>query len=407
MTLQELLQALTGRPSAQKLGPDGQYIAPESDDRARRQEYMTTIEAPPAPPPANDLMEALRRVQSGQQSPVRPDLQRFETDMQAVEQARGQVSAELLQQQEALRRNLADIAAQQSQEAERQQRIAATSGRDLASIQQPIPQTPALPAPRPAAVRPAPTERDLIGAAFANRANTDGDRLLSYLDRGPQSPQPTTQPQIPTANPRADTAPQSRFPLVNANLNVNPPPTGGRMTPAPLNPGQNIYTDRFQAPRPEFPFGPGGMPALSSVPPPELIGNDFRPPAPAAPPVNPIPAPSGPSGGPLVPANMFPASNEGRPGFSADELNRAERDRIIGLPSNLQIGPAAPPTPTPMRVAPEPAPIPPAVPQSAIQPQTIQPKMGDALPQHLKDQLLAEAARLTRERKAKPIAGGL
>lgn len=379
MTLEDLIAALTGRDDRPyKQGPTGEYLPPE------------TYNLPGAP---NTLMEAVARAQQNPAGPALPPnspLASVQGAMQNEASTYQAAQAANTRLREALARGIADEHASQAQNQERLQRVQGVSGvGDMpASGAQPTPAPLPPPAPPPV-LRPAPTQIA-------------------------QAPAPRPQPQVPMVDPRADTRAMATAPapLVTANLNQAPPQTGGRMPAAPLNArGQVIFNDRFQTMPPEEPFPgmgnqrftpftnvtgtrppPASRPAIQTqAAPTQVIGAGY-----GGQPINAqTPAPAA-QGGPVVPANRFPVSNEGRPGFSADELNRAELARFNAQPSNVMPANASAngAQPGPMRT-PAPPPLPPDLPPGTVQQPAVPAQMGTEMPPHLREQLLDFARRQT------------
>lgn len=400
MDLQQLILQLMGGAKDTE--------AREPDDA----EYLP----PPGNPGAFDLggtdislMEAVQRAQADPQLP--PEYTQMRSEFQ--------------DEQGEIQRRLADIMAAEAQEAERRQRMAATSGQDVGAVA--APQMP-VPAPRMA-------PQDTSQYASLDRAGPPLQRVgpTQAIRPAPTRINAPSIPALETANPQAD-------------LNAPPAPDLSRRPPQAFNPTRTTYPmpqnpivngGPFQTMAPAYPYPGGDRPAANPPgyrPSPLVIGpggvtgqpgptqvNAPPPPPPQA--VQPqartqpigagyggqqLNGQGGPVGNPPPPAARFPNSNEGRPGFSAEELNRQELQRFLAANPMPPVtsaqaappGPVSPPVNPNMRTSPPPAPLPANLPPGSVQTPVQQTSLVTQMPDHLKEQLLMDAARLTASRRS-------
>lgn len=454
MGIDELLELIGIKPRQAEAETDaeGNYIAPPEEAAQLRDEVMRRIEAP-EPPPTDDLMSIVRRNQGTGVQPVGevpPHLESAATKLhnQGLREQQALADMERMIEREA---QYAQNANREIILRERQNGIRQRTAQGLPPwfpVADPFIDTRVQgPGPTPQAPQYAHLDRagpPLAGPMTAPDVflpSTGADIGASVGARGatiptPPPAPPTPQRPVPTTNPATvpDPAMVGYNPIVNGGpfMTMPPPdpfanpanpaqaPTGSPTTrPPPPTPGYTIPPRRPDL-RPPFPFSmpsaalrltqpaaeggsmldglptPTPQPPSPFVPEGQLInwwnlGQGQRQPQAQA------PAPTARQTAPRTAPTPAPGPDQ------STLLNQAELARFLAANGGGTPPPPAPATtPTPP-VASNPPPVPTPVPPGAT-PMTppAPPTPGTMVPEHLKTQLLEEAARIVNQRRATP-----
>lgn len=387
MTLQELLEQL-GIVQRQKTLP------PSRDERLARPELRGADPIRPSISVRNmtptderfpDLMSAVRAVQAD--PGTRVEAQRIYAP------ARREGERGIQEARDMLAESLADV--------ERVQRMRAIAGLD------PGPGGPApnpgrgadAPPPVPIVMpsrpitdqyRYQPPSGSVIGAEVGAMPPQARDPLTAIQGARPPAPVPAPRPVQVAQAPPAPAPEPYPFPSGTPIIEPSPFPVGTSVAPAEPFPFP-VHTPLTGPAVDATPFREARLPPGDVYPPDEMgfgqggpspiIGAGFQ-----GAPLNPRPAPTQP-----------PAPFIAEPPIPFDAA-------LEGVPANFQVGPASAPKPAPLRAAPKPAPIPPSVPPKVVQQPNIPATMGNDIPEHLKEALLLEAARISQQNRAKAQA---